>query len=113
MNLAVPVTTRVPVRPLLLPARQRLLVLPRPALDWRLLLPAPVPPIAVSPPVPFPGRYIEPGLFFFTGGNPIGGPSQAFRGVAASRFPTLAAVLGPGGPLAPSGLGIAGAPIGF
>lgn len=54
---------------------------------------------------------IEPGLLFFSHGNPIGGPSQSYRGVAASRFPVLADVLGPGAPLAEGGLGIAGAPI--
>lgn len=54
---------------------------------------------------------IDPGSLFFRAGNPIGGPSDRFRGVSASTFPFYAAVRGPGAPLAGNGIGIAGTPI--
>jgi hypothetical protein len=93
----VPVIPYWKMRPRPLPARYRLLNLP--AATW-------------------PGGFgagpaaIEPGLLFFAHGNPIGGPSELYRGVSASTFPLYASVLGPGAPMAASPLGIAGARIG-
>lgn len=55
-----------------------------------------------------PMHFIESGLLFFSHGNPVGGPSEGYRGVSASSFPTLAVVLGPGAPLYRESTGIAG-----
>ena len=54
---------------------------------------------------------IDPGELFFRAGNPIGGPSEAYRGVSASRFPFYFSILGPGAPLSPDAFGLAGAMI--
>lgn len=51
---------------------------------------------------------IDPGALFFRAGHPIGGPSEGFRGVRASTFPSPMAVLGSGAPLSPEALGLAG-----
>ena len=73
--------------------------------------PVAVPVFGAVNPFQFGGAVIDPGSLFFRAGNPIGGPSERYRGVAASSFPFYAAVRGPGAPLAGNGIGIAGVPI--
>lgn len=62
-------------------------------------------------PFQYAGMVIDPGELFFRAGNPIGGPAERYRGVAISTFPFYASVRGPGAPLSPGGIGIAGVPI--
>jgi hypothetical protein len=106
----------VPARPSL-PVRMALL--PRPVLPPRSAVYSGVsfPPLmAGGGPVygrldPFQSgtAVIDPGELFFRAGNPVGGPSESFRGVSASQFPQYASVTGPGAPLAPGAFGLAGA----
>ncbi|MGE5676273.1 MAG: hypothetical protein ACM3XM_20720 [Mycobacterium leprae] len=57
------------------------------------------------------GAPIEPGYEYFRAGNPIGGPSEGYRGVRAAAYPIMPSVLGAGGPMSSSAVGIAGSPI--
>jgi hypothetical protein len=52
---------------------------------------------------------IDPGELFFRAGNPIGGPSEGYRGLSATVFPFYVSILGPGAPLSPDAFGLAGA----
>ncbi len=61
--------------------------------------------------LPYAPSIIERGYLYFSAGNPIGGPSDLFRGVAASTFPFYASVRGPAAPLSQSWTGLAGSPI--
>jgi hypothetical protein len=78
---------------------------PMPA-RYRLLAPTPAPAPGLLGAGP---SAILPGLTFFAGGHPIGGPSEAYRGVSASSFPFYSVVLGSGAPLASEWMGLAGA----
>lgn len=68
-------------------------------------------------PFQFGAAVIDPGALFFMAGRPIGGPSEAFRGLRAATFPAYQSVLGSGAPLVAGGplyagaVGIAGAPL--
>lgn len=71
---------------------------------------APLAEAGAPPPV---SRPVEPGLLFFSGPNPIGGPvGDGYRGVSRLRLPYYEAILHSSGPIGVFAVSIAGDPVG-